>query len=403
MKILIADDSRTMRRVFRTLLESLGHAPGDILECNDAIEAIAQLKSLKYAVDYIIADFDMAGMENHGFLNRLKHDSPDKSIPILLCINANQRMVASEALKKGATMLLERPFRDGDARQKLQTIEAGLKAKKAAEASQYLKTIVSAAEAEIDLPFLMQLPSLVMKEFLQLSARTLYEAGETIYKAGDKVDALYVVTLGDVELIPQADGNAEMIREGEAFGELAFMSGERSSATARAHSMSQVVSLPRHKLAELINHQPRMSQHLSALVARRTKLQNKPPSPGNTEFSGNLSSMSFADVLQLLQVGRKTGYITLESLGRKGEIGIESGEVRQARAENQTGDDAFYSLAAWKGATFAFNSTPLKDAPNVVTPTMPLLMEAMRRVDEAGRASDSPPPDAGEKSLKDLF
>ena len=28
MKILVADDSRTMRRVFRTLLESMGHAAG---------------------------------------------------------------------------------------------------------------------------------------------------------------------------------------------------------------------------------------------------------------------------------------------------------------------------------------------------------------------------------------
>jgi CRP-like cAMP-binding protein len=403
MKILIADDSRTMRRVFRTLLESMGHAAADVLECNDAIEAVALLKSLKYEVDYIIADFDMAGMENHGFLNRLKHDCPDKSIPILLCINVNQRMVASEAIRRGATMLLERPFRDGDARQKLQTIEAGLKAKKAAEASQYLKTIVSAAEAEIDLPFLMQLPSLVMKEFLQLSARTTYEAGETIYKAGDKVDALYVVTLGDVELIPQANGGSEIVREGEAFGELAFMSGERSPATARAHSMSQVVALPRHKLAELITHQPRMSQHLSALVARRNKILNKPPAvPGSTEFSGSLSSMSFADVLQLLQVGRKTGYISLESLGRKGQIGIESGEVRQARAEKLTGDEAFYTLATWKGATFAFSSMPLKDAPNVVTPTMPLLMEAMRRVDEASRAPAGPGAE-GEESLKDLF
>src|SRR5215831_5541243 len=213
MKILVADDSRTMRRVFRTLLESMGHAPADIFEANDAIEGISVLKTRKYDVDYIIADFDMAGMENHGFLHRLKQDCPDKNIPVLLCINSSQRLVAAESIRHGATMLLERPFRDGDARQKLQAIEAGLKAKKAAEASQYLKTIVSAAEAEIDLPFLMQLPSLVMKEFLQLSARTTYEAGETIYKAGDKVDALYVVTLGDVELIPQANGHAEMIRE----------------------------------------------------------------------------------------------------------------------------------------------------------------------------------------------
>ena len=51
MKILIADDSRTMRRVFRTLLESLGHASGDITEANDAIEGIAALKKINFDVD----------------------------------------------------------------------------------------------------------------------------------------------------------------------------------------------------------------------------------------------------------------------------------------------------------------------------------------------------------------
>lgn len=84
MKVLIADDSRTMRRVFRTLLEGLGHAPGDIQEANDAIEAIAYLKVAKFEFDYIIADFDMAGMENHAFLDRLKNDCPTKKIPLSL-------------------------------------------------------------------------------------------------------------------------------------------------------------------------------------------------------------------------------------------------------------------------------------------------------------------------------
>ncbi|MBI3854956.1 MAG: DUF4388 domain-containing protein [Planctomycetes bacterium] len=404
MKILVADDSRTMRRVFRTLLESMGHAPADIFEANDAIEAIAVLKIRKFDLDYIIADYDMAGMENHGFLHRIKQDCPGKTIPVLMCINANQRMAAAESIRHGATMLLERPFRDGDARQKLQAIEAGLKAKKAEEASQFLKTIVSTAEAEADLPFLMQLPSHIMKEFLQLSGRTTYEAGEAIYKAGDPVDSLYVVTLGDVELIPSGGGATEMIREGEAFGELPFMSGERSPVTARAHSMSQVVSLPRHRLAELIGHQPRMSQHLSALVARRSKVLTKPTPVANSEFSGNLSSMSFADVLQLLQVGRKTGYIQLEMSGQKGEIGLESGEVRQASVTGGgSGEDGFYELAMWRSASFAFVSMPLKGAPTITSPTMPLLMEAMRRVDESSRTTQIPPPASAEKTLNELF
>jgi uncharacterized protein DUF4388/cyclic nucleotide-binding protein len=218
------------------------------------------------------------------------------------------------------------------------------------------------------------------------------------------VASLYLATLGDVELVPHDGGASEMIREGEAFGELAFMSGDASPATAKAHSMSQIVSLPRHKLAELISHQPRMSQHLSALVARRSKLLSKPPPALNTEFSGNLNSMSFADVLQLLQVGRKTGTIQLEMSGRKGEIGLESGEVRQAAIVGGiSGEEAFYQLAGWSSASFAFISAPIKGAPNIKSPTMPLLMEAMRRVDESIRTNASRGADSAEKTLNELF
>jgi CheY-like chemotaxis protein len=403
MKILVADDSRTMRRVFRTLLESLGHAPGDIQEAADAVEAMAYLKAAKFEFDYIIADYDMAGMENHAFLDRLKASCPQKKIPVLLCINANQRVVAAEYIRHGATMMLERPFRDAEAKQKIQAIEGGLKAKKSEEASQFLKAIVVSAEAEAELPFLMQLPSATMKEFLQLSVRSTHDAGSVIIRAGDPVDSLYVVTLGDVELIPKDGSPPEVAREGEAFGELAFMSGEASTVTARAHSWAQVIALPRPKLAELVSHHPRMSQYLSSLAARRSRQQNKPAAPMNSEFAGNLTSMSFADVLQLLQIGRKTGRLELESTGRKGSIGLESGEVRFANAPGLTGEDAFYQLASWRNASFAFVSAPLQVTPNITSPTMPLLMEAMRRVDEAFRGGKGTTTRRTEKSLKDLF
>jgi CRP-like cAMP-binding protein len=311
-------------------------------------------------------------------------------------------MVAAESIRHGATMLLERPFRDADARQKLQAIESGLHAKKAQEASQVLRAIVSSAEAEAELPFLMQLPSSLMREVLQLSIRRTYEAGAIIYSLGDPVDFLYVVTLGDVELARRDGGAPEICREGDAFGEGPFMSGEGSSETARAHSMTQVIALAREKLTELVGRQPKMTQYLSALVARRAKLASKPPTPANTEFAGNLSAMSFADVLQLLQIGRKTGHLDFELGGQKGTIGLESGEVRFAKVGTVEGEEAFYQLATWKNSTFAFLSSPLIGAPNITSPTMPLLMEAMRRVDESSR-SDAPQPASADQGMQGLF
>jgi hypothetical protein len=151
-----------------------------------------------------------------------------------------------------------------------------------------------------------------------------------------------------------------------------------------------------------VGHQPRMSQYLSALVARRSKILNKPAPNATTEFSGNLSSMSFADVLQLLQVGRKTGYLQLERGIDKGWLGLESGEARSAKAGAVEGEEAFYQLASWKGASFGFASGPLSGPPNIKTPTMPLLMEAMRRVDEQSRVGTAAPAPA-ETGLQGLF
>jgi len=90
---------------------------------------------------------------------------------------------------------------------------------------------------------------------------------------------------------------------------------------------------------------------------------------------------------------------------RKGEIGLEGGEIRRASiAGGSSGEDAFYQLAAWRSASFAFISGSTKGAPNITTPMMPLLMEAMRRVDEASRTPTTRrTSDSAEKSLNELF
>ena len=389
MKILVADDSRTMRKVFRNILESFGHAPTDIFEASDCVEALSILKSRQYDADLVIADLDMPGMENHAFLRRLKSESPNRKIPVLLVINASQQAYAQEAIKAGAVDALSRPFRDADLKGKLQQFEGVVQDKKSREASTFLRAIVSTAEVEADLPFLMQLPSHLMKEFLQLSTRATFESGAVVYKPGDTVDSLYVVTIGQVEILNAEGKKTEVAHEGETFGELAFMSSEKAAHTARATTWCQVVTLPRVKLAELLRHQPRMGQYLSALVARRAKALNKPNIRSDSELAGNLSSMSFSDVLQLLQLGRKTGLLELFQDKRKGQIRVESGEVRHALTADKIGEDAFYDMAGWKTATFSFASGAAGGTRSIAIPTLSLLMETMRRLDETERSAAS--------------
>jgi CheY-like chemotaxis protein len=386
MTILIAADSLSLRKSFLKLFEDMGHKPDEMIEADDAGEAMQKLQAVKYAVDLIIADLNMPGMEEHAFLKKFNRETGNREVPVILCINATQRADGAEALRHGATDILERPFSVTAFTEKLREIKIRVLAKQSRETKAFLKTIVMAAEVETGLPFLMRLPSAIMKDLLQLSIRATHEAGVELLKAGSLVEALHIITLGEVELLEKEGGAVEVRPIGECFGEIAFLSGDPSPHAARTRTWSQVVSLPRDRLAELLRRQPEMTRHLSALMARGTKARDKVPVRGGSDFAGNLSSMVFTDVLQLLQLGRKTGALSLTRAGASGRIVLENGEVCQASAGELVGEEAFHALASWNNATFSFDAMAVTGPRNITQPTMTLLMEAMRRLDEGKRA-----------------
>ena len=73
-------------------------------------------------------------------------------------------------------------------------------------------------------------------------------AGETLFEQGDESDVVYVVDVGEIELVRvRADGGEDILARhgpGEYFGELGPMFGIRRSATARAITPAHVTGLP---------------------------------------------------------------------------------------------------------------------------------------------------------------
>ena len=57
MKILLADDSRAMRLVFRDVFQKLGHSSADILEAPDWPSSVAALRT--DPVDLLVYDWDV--------------------------------------------------------------------------------------------------------------------------------------------------------------------------------------------------------------------------------------------------------------------------------------------------------------------------------------------------------
>jgi DNA-binding response OmpR family regulator len=126
-------------------------------------------------------------------------------------------------------------------------------------------------------------------------------------------------------------------------------------------------------------------------LARQTRagLAHK-SSDARTRFSGSLSEMSVVDLLQTIDVSRKSGVLTLVSSdGQAGMISFDSGAVINATVEDLVGEDAVYRHLLWRDGTFdlEFRRVSLSER-TVHRTTQALLMEGMRRLDEWSRLSE---------------
>jgi CheY-like chemotaxis protein len=391
MRVLVADDSRVMRKIFRGLLEGMGIPETDILEAADGPEVLRLLADTRPELDLVIADWDLEGLDGPSFLKQLRRGGTAGEMPVLFCLAHGQRVVGAAGL--AGTDFIERPFRDEAVQEKVRRLGAEIRARRRKEGSELLRKVVSTAEVE--LPFLIRLPTRLIEEFLRLATRAKHPGGTVLLKPGEVVEQLHVLTAGQVELFEEDGKIVQVCHDGDCFGEFSFMLNQPSRVGARATTSAEVASLSRSLLGELVRRHPSMADYLSTLMARRWKKTGTTRiTRAESELMGSLESMPFADVIQLLHVTQKTGVLTLREGSSSGGVLFRGGEVVHAWAEDLKGEDAFYRLSWWKKARFGFSTATRQEGQTVEQPTMTLLMEAMRRLDEGGGST----PAAGQAS-----
>jgi response regulator RpfG family c-di-GMP phosphodiesterase len=101
--------------------------------------------------------------------------------------------------------------------------------------------------------------------------------------------------------------------------------------------------------------------------------------------SGSLEEMSIPDIVQILHQGRKTGALELSSDGEKGTVFFKDGAVVDATFRGLRGEDAFYALVGVTKGEFFVDPTVVPADRVIQASAEMLLLEGMRRMDEAGR------------------
>jgi CRP-like cAMP-binding protein len=390
MKVLLSSASSTARKIMRGILEKAGHASPDILEAADRRAGAAVLTG----VDLAVIDWDLPDLDATALIRDLRASPKTAKISILFCIRAAHREAASQVAALGPYDWIERPFTDESFRKKIRALRKTTEKPKTKMSTRRLRAIASGRDAEFTLPFLLQLPSHLIDELLKRAVKSRHAPGTPLLNPGDAVEWLHIVTKGEVEILEGSAGiGTRLSGEGDPFGELSFMTAQPSPETVRAHTEIEVASVSKAELAEVLRRHPRMSDYLSSLLSRHSKtMKTRATTLSHADFKGTLNVTPFADLIQLLGSTRKTGVLGFRDKDRAGAIYLEDGEAVHAWTEELQGEAAFFEIAGWKAAKFAFRSIKRQEPKTLKTATMTLLLEAMRRLEaDSGRDGSGGP------------
>ncbi len=108
MKIMVVDDSESMRTLERLFLRNLGVS--SVVEARDGVEALSLLKE-NMPIDIIILDWEMPRMDGIRCLERIKQTPQFKDIKVIMCTGKMGKEEVVKAIKKGADGYIIKPLK----------------------------------------------------------------------------------------------------------------------------------------------------------------------------------------------------------------------------------------------------------------------------------------------------
>lgn len=106
-------------------------------------------------------------------------------------------------------------------------------------------------------------------------------------------------------------------------------------------------------------------------------------------FTGDVEGITLIELLQVLQIGKKTAALKVRHGKHEGELYIEDGEIVHASLGKTEGVGAFYEIVAWRGCSYSVVSDAAPPRRTVEDSFSFLLLEAMRQIDERERALET--------------
>ena len=122
MKVLVVDDSPTMRRIVVQMIKRLGY--GDISEANDGKEALDLLQRGEF--ELLLTDWNMPIMSGLELVQAVRADEQLSSLPILMVTTRNMKQDIVAAMRAGVNNYVTKPFDPKTIKEKIDKVLAAV-------------------------------------------------------------------------------------------------------------------------------------------------------------------------------------------------------------------------------------------------------------------------------------
>ena len=104
-KILIADDSATVRHLILKFLDGEGY---DIVTTSDSANVVDLIHEIN--PDLVISDIMMPGMDGYTFVRHIRKENPQESLPVIIMSTKSKETMEDLFVSYGISGYLQKPF-----------------------------------------------------------------------------------------------------------------------------------------------------------------------------------------------------------------------------------------------------------------------------------------------------
>jgi CheY-like chemotaxis protein len=152
--------------------------------------------------------------------------------------------------------------------------------------------------------------------------------------------------------------------------------------------ISEKLVMPDHSVEDFVEKPfflKEATQRIKRVIDKIALEKMAKTTPSDGILRGSLSQMNVIDLVQSLEMGRKSCALTLTNDADKCEMYFSEGQVTHAAYGTLTGDPAVFKVLRWMGGNFEINFEGKTTQQTTTLNTQGLLMEGLRMLDESKR------------------